>query len=80
MGNGVGIIEGEQQVQGERMRPQVKSIYNRQVARCLADIEEVYELPSVVEERIKRAVEYTAKDVDKINKGVRHGTETNGNV
>ena len=53
---------------GERMRPQVQSIYDRQVARCLADIEEVYALPSVVEERIKRAIEYTAKDIDKINR------------
>jgi hypothetical protein len=57
------------------MRPAVKSIYDRQVARCLADIEEVFEIPAVVQERIKRAIEYTAKDVDKINKGVRYGQE-----
>ena len=62
------------------MRPPVKAIYDRQVARCLADIQEVYSLPSVVEERIKRAIEYTAKDVDKINKGDRDGSrETTGN-
>jgi len=53
---------------GERMRKQVQEIYNRQVARCLADIEALHELPAMVEERIKRAIEYTAKDVDKINK------------
>ena len=62
------------------MRPQVQAIYDRQVARCLGDIEEVYKIPAVVEERIKRAIEYTAKDVDKINKGGRDGTEyTTGN-
>ena len=52
---------------GERMRKPVKQIYDRQVARCLADIEELYDLPEMVEERVKRAIEYTAKDVDKIN-------------
>ena len=49
------------------MRGQVKSIYDRQVARCLSDIEDIFELPAMVAERIKRAIEYTAKDVDKIN-------------
>ena len=49
------------------MRYPVKSIYDRQVARCLSDIDEVYELPAVVTERIKRAIEYACKDVDKIN-------------
>ncbi len=62
------------------MRPPVKAIYDRQVARCLGDIEEVYQIPAVVEERIKRAIEYTAKDVDKINKKESgYGTETSGN-
>ena len=49
------------------MRNPVKQIYDRQVARCLKDIEELWDLPAMVEERIKRAIEYTAKDVDKIN-------------
>ena len=62
------------------MRPQVQDIYDRQVFRCLRDIEVVYSLPSVVVDRIKRAIEYTAKDVDKINKGDRDGPkETTGN-
>lgn len=52
---------------GERMRKPVKAIYDRQTARCLSDIEELYDLPEMVLERIKRAIEYTAKDVDKIN-------------
>lgn len=50
------------------MRQPVKEIYNRQVARCLSDIDEVYKLPSVVVERIKRAIEYTAKDIDRLNR------------
>jgi len=67
------------------MRPEVKSIYDRQVARCLGDIEEVkVKLPTVVAERIKRAIEYTAIDVDRMNKttGDRDGCkkETTGNV
>ena len=49
------------------MRPPVKAIYDRQTARCFAAIEELYDLPEMVQERIKRAIEYTAKDVDKIN-------------
>jgi len=53
---------------GERMRPPVQNIYNRQTARCLADIEDVFELPAMVCERIKRAIEYACKDVDKINR------------
>lgn len=51
-----------------RMRKPVKDIYDRQSARCLSDIEELYDVPSMVKDRIKRAIEYTAKDVDKINK------------
>ena len=59
---------------GERMRKPVKAIYDRQVARCMADIEQLYTLPDMVAERIKRAIEYTAKDVDKINnKETGHG-------
>ena len=63
------------------MRDEVTKIYNRQVARCLDDIQQLYDMPSMVEERIKRAIEYTAKDVDKINKGARNGLrdETSGN-
>jgi len=53
--------------QGMRMRPPVQSIYNRQVAKCLADIAKVHELPSIVIDRVKKAIEYTCKDVDKIN-------------
>ncbi|NCC61775.1 MAG: hypothetical protein EOM12_12740 [Verrucomicrobiae bacterium] len=60
------------------MRLQIKQIYDRQVARCLADIQELYDIPAMVEERIKRAIEYTAKDVDRVNnrndqQGVRNG-------
>ena len=59
------------------MRTPVKEIYDRQVARCLGDIEELYQIPSMVEERIKRAIEYACKDVDKINKGGRDGRNEN---
>ena len=52
--------------QGVRMRPPIQSVYNRQVAKCLSDIAEVSELPSVVVDRIKKAIEYTCKDVDKL--------------
>ena len=76
-GGGRCIMNNELNI-GVRMRKPVKQIYDRQVARCLSDIEELYELPEMVEERIKRAIEYTAKDVDKINnKGVRHGSQRN---
>lgn len=51
---------------GARMRPKVQAVYNRQVAKCLDDISEVIELPSVVIDRIKKAIEYTCKDVDKL--------------
>lgn len=51
---------------GMRMRPEVQSVYNRQVAKCLCDISEVCELPSVVIDRIKKSIEYTCKDVDKL--------------
>ncbi len=53
--------------QGVRMRDPVKSIYDRQLARCLSDIEQLWKLPSMVEDRIKKAIEYTCKDVDKLN-------------
>ena len=49
------------------MRSPVQNIYDRQVAKCLGDISEVYDLPIVVVDRIKKAIEWTAKDVDKIN-------------
>lgn len=60
---------------GERMRKPVQEVYNRQVARCLGDIEEMnFELPSMIEERFKRAIEYACKDTDKLNKnGGRDG-------
>jgi hypothetical protein len=50
------------------MRSQVQSVYNRQVAKCLCDIAEVIELPTVVVDRIKKAIEFTCKDVDKLKK------------
>lgn len=57
------------------MRDPVTQIYDRQVARCLSDIKEVCDIPAMVKERIKRAIEYTAKDVDKINQGYRNGLQ-----
>lgn len=45
--------------------------YNRQVARCLGDIEQIFELPDIVKARIKKAVEYTIGDVCDTIKGVR---------
>lgn len=50
-----------------KMRDPVRKIYDRQVARCLDDIQELYELPVMVEERIKRAIEYAVKDTDRLN-------------
>jgi len=62
------------------MRDPVKNIYDRQVARCLGDIAELWDIPSMVTDRIKRAIEYTAKDVDKINKkDSGHGYKSNNN-
>ncbi len=49
------------------MRKPVQAIYDRQLARCLTDIEALYKLPEMVIDRIKRAISYTAKDVDKLN-------------
>lgn len=66
------------------MRKEVQKIYDRQVFRCLRDIEELdYKIPSMVLERFKRAIEYSIKDTDKLNNtGDRDGTarqEYNGN-
>ena len=60
---------------GMRMRQPVQSVYNRQVAKCLCDIAEVTELPSLVEDRIKKAIEWTCKDIDKLNKHNRNGEQ-----
>ena len=61
------------------MRPKVQSVYNRQVAKCLDDISEVTALPSVVVDRIKKAIEFTCKDVDKLKpknpNGDTHGEQ-----
>ena len=65
-------MEGEL-TKGMRMRPPVQAVYNRQVAKCLCDIAEVLELPVVVEQRIKKAIEWTCKDIDKLNKHNRNG-------
>jgi len=64
---------------GARMRAEVQSVYNRQVAKCLDDIAELHELPHMVQERIKRAIEYTCKDVDKLRlqKKNPNGAKTN---
>ena len=54
--------------EGKRMlRKKVQSIYNRQTARCLADICELWEIPKLVEDRIKKAIEFACKDVDRLN-------------
>jgi hypothetical protein len=58
---------------GMRMRPPINSVYNRQVAKCLCDIAEIHELPALVEARIKKAIEWTCKDIDKLNKHNRNG-------
>ena len=62
------------------LRSEIQSIYNRQVAKCLSDIEEVHTLPAVVETRIKLAIEFTCKDVDKLRLKTRNpnGEKTNG--
>lgn len=77
-------MESEQR-SGARMRQPVQSVYNRQVAKCLDDINEVMEIPVVVIDRIKKAIEFTCKDVDKLRtrnpNGVQHEQEdeTRGN-
>ena len=60
-----GNVHGESGVR-KRMRKPVESVYKRQVAKCLSDIEEIFELPAIVQDRIKLAIEYTCKDVDKL--------------
>ena len=60
-----------------RMRDQVQSIYNRQVAKCLSDIGELWEIPTLVEARIKKAIEFTCKDVDKLSKSIRNPNGAN---
>lgn len=50
-----------------RMRKPVQDISDRQIARCLSDIERDCDIPENVKSRIRRAIAYTAKDVDKIN-------------
>ena len=62
---------------GMRMRAPIQSVYNRQVAKCLHDISEVIELPSVVVDRIKKAIEFTCKDVDKLRNKNPNGDTTN---
>ncbi len=60
------------------MRPKIQSVYNRQVAKCLDDISEVFELPSVVTDRIKKAIEFTCKDVDKLRNRNPNGAQEHG--
>jgi len=62
---------------GTRMRPEIQSVYNRQVAKCLSDICDVMDLPSIVESRIKLAIEYTCKDVDKLRLKNPNGEQEN---
>lgn len=59
------------------LRKQVQSIYDRQTARCLKDIQECCDIPVMAIERIKRAIEYTCKDVDKLNTNKESGNGTN---
>ena len=65
------------------MRPPIQQIYNRQVAKCLTDISELWEIPAMVEERIKKAIEFTCKDVDKLKtrnpNGDIHAGQISGN-
>ena len=66
------------------MRPPVQSVYNRQVAKCLDDIDKVFDLPKIIEDRIKKAIEFTCKDVDKLRlkpvvRNGDHDDETNFN-
>jgi len=57
------------------LRPPIQDIYDRQVARCLGDIEKVFDLPSLVEDRIKKAIEFTCKDVDRRNRKERENRD-----
>ena len=72
------MYNNENNKQGMRMRPPVQSVYDRQVAKCLGDISEVYDLPTVVIDRIKKAIEFTCKDVDKLRNRNPNG-EQDGN-
>ena len=61
------------------MRSEIQSVYNRQVAKCLDDIAEVMDLPAVVEARIKKAIEFTCKDVDKLRTRNPYGEPNDSN-
>ena len=69
------VIVSDQLTQGMRMRPPVQSVYSRQVAKCLCDIAEIHELPTLVVDRIKKAIEWTCKDIDKLSKHNRNGEQ-----
>ena len=47
---------------------QVTRIGNRHVARCLDRIAEVYDLPAICQDTIKREIHFTAKDVAELAK------------
>ena len=78
-------LENQENETGMRMRDPVQSVYNRQVAKCLTDIGELWDIPIMVEQRIKKAIEFTCKDVDKLKKisnpnGDTYEQEANGNT
>ena len=64
-------------VTGMRMRPPVQGVYNRQVAKCLSDIGELWDVPAMVSDRIKKAIEFTCKDVDKLKTRNPNGAQNN---
>jgi len=55
----------------------VEQIANRHVARCLSKIEEVFELPEIVADVIRKEIHYCAQDVITANKqGASDGSGT----
>ena len=45
------------------MQQQVERIANRHVARCLSRIEEVFDLPDICTDVVRREMHYCAQDV-----------------
>lgn len=53
----------------------IERIANRHVARCLTKIEDVFKLPSICADVIRKEIHFCAKDVSKL----LDGGDDNGN-
>ena len=59
------------------MTKQVKQIANRHVARCLSRIDDVFDLPQICADTIRKEINFCAQDVE--NELLRIGGESKGN-